>query len=147
MKARLAKLQKALSSTGTFDALEKVRALIPDDGAGAHEVVVYGFACILETSSAGLSILFDRFDDDELGRIRGSLESIGATRTLTALRKLEKAFERALGKGKAREDAADSLTLLPDAQRVDRQSADHVDEMQRKLLEFCKAHVRELAAG
>ena len=126
--ARLAKLERALSSSRIFDALEKVRGLVPDDGTGVQEVVVHAFACILETDSAGLSILFDRFDEDELRRVHASLESIGATRTLTALRKLEKARP-------------------PGAQRIDRQSGIQVEEMQQKLLVFCKAHVEELAAG
>lgn len=122
-KVRLGKLEKALSSGTPFDALAKVRELVPDDGVGAQQVVVYGFACILETNSAGLSILFDRFDDDELRKLDASLERIGATRTLAALRAM-----RRLG-----------------AAKLDAQSQVYVAEMEQRLLAFCKAHLPELA--
>ena len=112
-RTRLARLQKALGSGASINALAKVRELIADDGVGAQEVFVYGFACMLETSSAGLSIVF----------------GIGATRTLAALRRVQKPLERA------------------EARKVDQQSQAYVDEMQRKLWAFCKAHVQDLAAG
>ena len=127
-RTRLARLQKALASGSSIDALAKVRELIADDGVGAQQIFVYGFACMLETSSAGLSIVFDRFDAAELRKIGSSLEHIGATRTLTAFRRLQKSFERA-------------------AHKVDEQSRAYADEMEQKLLALAKAHVQDLAAG
>jgi hypothetical protein len=143
---RLETLQKALAVDDTFDALTTIRELIADDGANEQEVVVYAYACILETSSAGLSILFDRFDDVELAKIDRSLESIGATQTLNELRGLTGAFRGLVAKGLKRLDAAETLVEQPDTQRVDRASDAHVEEMEQKLLEFCRQNVEALAA-
>ena len=125
-------LQKALSSGTPFDALTKLRELIADDGVGAQEVVVFGYACILETNSAGLSVLFDRFDADELRKIDASFKSMGATRTLAALRAMRRLFDQARAKA---------------ARELDRESQVYVREMEQKLLGYCKAHLPELAAG
>ena len=145
-KQRLAALKKALTSARALNALEKARALIPDDGAGAQQVVVYGFACLLEASSAGLSILFDRFDDDELERIGSSLEAIGALQTLAAFRKLQRAFVSAVVGGRDRFDAAEWIAARPESRRIDRDAKAHSTEIEEKLLAFCKAHVEQLAA-
>ena len=144
-KQRLAALKKALTSARALDALEKVRALIPDEGAGAQQVVVYGFACLLEANSAGLSILFDRFEDDELEQIGSSLEAIGALQTLAAFRKLQRAFASAVAGGRDRLDAAEWVAARSDSRRIDRDARAHVTEMEQKLLAFCKAHLEQLA--
>jgi hypothetical protein len=146
-RKRLARLKKALSAKDAFESLVKIRELVPDEGVGAQQVVVYGFACILETSSACLSILFDRFDDDELAKIVAALESIGATSTLRDLRELQVVFARAVGKGHARLDAADRVARQARTRGVDGRSEAHGREMEQKLLEFCKQHLEELAAG
>jgi hypothetical protein len=143
---RLAELQQALAVDEVFDALSKIRELIPDDGANEQEVVVYAFACILETSSAGMSILFDRFDDAELSKIDRSLEKIGATQALNDLRGLTTAFRGLVAKGMKRLDAAETLIEQPETQRMDRASDVQVEEMEQKLLEFCRQNVGALAA-
>lgn len=145
-KQRLAALKKALTSARALEALEKVRALIPDDSAGAQQVVVYGFACLLEVSSAGLSILFDRFEEDELERIGASLEAIGALQTLAAFGKLQRAFVSAVAGGRDRLDAAEWIAARADSRRIDRDAKAHATEIEQKLLAFCKAHLDQLAA-
>jgi hypothetical protein len=144
---RLAAMKKAFSAGTAFDALHEVRELVPDNGMGAQQAVVYGFACILEANSAGLSILFDRFEDDELEKIRSSLEAIGAIRTLADFRQLQGVFASAVAGGRDRLDASEWMAVQPESQRIDRESEAHVREMEQKLLEFCKTHVDELAAG
>ena len=142
-ETRVAKLRKALSS----GQLEKVRELIPDKGKGAQEVLVYTYACILETNSAGLSILFDRFDDDELRTIHSSLESIGALGTLVALQELQKIFDERIVAGDDRLTASEFVNERPEARRIDREYEAQSKEMTHKLLEFCEKHLEELAAG
>jgi hypothetical protein len=143
--SRLEELRKALLVSDAFDALSAVRGLIPDDGAGAQEVVVYGFACILETNSAGLSIVFDRFDDDEIGKMELSLEKMGATKTLEAFRTLDAAFRQLLAEGEERLDAGDRLVGAPETRRIDGACEAHVAEMEASLLRFCKDNVEALA--
>ena len=110
-----------------------MRVQVPDEGGNeTQQVVVYAYACILETNSAGLSILFDRFSRAERRSMASALAAIKATATLRALRSLERAF--------AREKA-------PETRSVDRQSDKLVAEMEAGLLRFCEAHVVELAAG
>jgi hypothetical protein len=146
-KKRLALLQKALSAKGASESLARIRELVPDDGSGAQEVVVYGYACILETNSACLSILFDRFNDHELAKIMSALESIGATSTLADFRELQTAFARAVGKGQERFDAAELVAEQAQTRGIHGRSDAHVQEMEHKLEEFCKEHLEELAAG
>ncbi len=145
-KQRLAAVEKALACKKASDALEKLRALVPDDGDDAQEVVVYGYACILETNSAGLSILFERFDDAELEKVRRSLEAIGAVRTLAALSGLLESFASAIAGGKSRLDACEWLSAQSIPQRVDQESETHVSEMEGKLVAFCRARAEELAS-
>ncbi|HEX7337246.1 MAG TPA: hypothetical protein VF252_08565 [Gemmatimonadales bacterium] len=142
-KTRLARLKKAL---GSDDPLPNIRALIPDDGANAQAVVVHAFACILETGSAGLSVLVDRFEDDELAKIISSLEAIGARATLADLRQLRAALQRAVQAGQNRLDAAELVAEGP-GKRIDRHAELHVREMGERLLEFCRTRLEELAAG
>ena len=122
--ARIARLERALARK---EPLPAVRALIPDEGNPQQMVVARAFACLLETDSAGLSILFDRFTARERKQLRASLEQIGATRTVAA-------FDRI-----ARADATAR-------RRIDRSRAGHVAEIESKLLRYCREHVEALAA-
>jgi hypothetical protein len=140
-KTRLARLEKALESE---DPLPVIRELIPDDGTNEQSVVVYAFPCILETGSGGLSILLDRFDDDELARITSSLKSIGANRTLADLQQLRAALQQGVAAGQDRIDAAE-LVARESGKGIDQQADAHVREMEEKLLEFCRGHLEELA--
>ena len=110
-------------------------------------MVVYALACKLETNSACLSILFDRFGDEELERIRSSLERIGAARTLADLGELQALFQDSLAAGSDRLDAAELVQEQSNARGIDGRSEAHVEEMEKKLLQFCEAHLEELAAG
>ena len=123
-------MQRALSAGD----LARVRAQVPDEDAGnkAQQVVVYAHACVLETNSAGLSILFDRFSRAERRSMASALAAIKATATLRALRSLERAFAR---------------KKAPETGSVDRRSDKLVAEMEARLLRFCEANVEELAAG
>ena len=141
--SRLPALQRALASN---EPLAQIRSLIPDDGADEQEVVASALACIQETRSSGLSILFDRFDDDELEKIDHSLESIGAERPLAEFRKLAEAFQRAIANDEDRQDAAERLVAEADSQRIDRASESLVQEMEEKLLAYCQRNVEALAS-
>lgn len=113
------------------DPLPALHAIVGDAnraGAALH----WGYACVLETSSGGLSILLDRFAEDELDRIEQALKTIGATATLADLRAARKAFAK----------GAES-----EISRFDRRHDAHVQEMEEKLLAFCRAHPDDLAAA
>ena len=144
---RAAKLKAALAMDDPFEALSSVREELPDDGEGAQQVVVYGMASILEINSAGMSILFERFDEHELAKIRDALEAIGASATVRDFRALEGMFATALSSGRSRDDAAEWLSAEPDALAIDRRSDSHAAEVEQALLKYCRAHVDELAAG
>lgn len=127
--------------------LGRVRAQIPDEDSGnkSQQAVVYAYACMLETHSAGLSIVFDRFPARERQKIARALKAIGAAQTLRALRRLELALAREFAHKRSRIEAAARLGELPAARRIDTQSRSHAAEIEKKLLAFCKAHVEELA--
>jgi hypothetical protein len=117
---RLKALQHALAKGD----LEKVRALVPDrPGNAKQRTLVYVYACILETNSAGLGILRDRFSAGERRRIAAALRVVGATRTRASQLRMEK---RRLS------------AIEPPTERL-------VREMEEKLLAFCRAHAAELA--
>jgi hypothetical protein len=138
---RLEQLRALLSSD---DALGAVREAIDEDNR-EQQVVVWVYACILETNSAGLSIVFDRFDDEEVAIMANGLEAIGAERTLSDLRALQAALARAVGLGRTRREAADEIATMAEG-RGGRSNA-QVDEMEQQLLAFCRAHVESLAVS
>lgn len=142
-KTRLAGLEKALASD---DALGRIRQLIPDDGENEQAVLIYAHACILETNSAGLSIVFDRFDPEELDRIEKSLHAIKASKTLLAFRQLRRLFSSEIKAGRNAVDAGEWMAAKPAVRRIDKNSGALVAEMERKLLAFCRSHVEQLAA-
>ena len=146
-RTRLAKLSAALAQDDAFEALSKVRELLPDDGEGAQQTVVYGYAAVLEVNSSGLSVLFDRLDDEELWKCRAALDAIGAEHTLHAFDTLHPAFVKMIAAGTDRFEAAERLAAQPATRRLDREHQNHVGEMEQKLLAFCRTHVAELAAG
>lgn len=143
----VAALRTALQSVDPAEALAQLRALVPDDGEGAQQVIVYAYACILEVNSAGLSILFDRFEDDELAKCRAALEAIGAERTQADLRTLHALFVQALAEGRDRFAASEWVVEHPDTRSIDRQSDIHVSELESALLAYCDRHMEEIAAG
>ena len=143
----VAAIRQALQTDDPAEALAAVRALVPDDGEGPQQVVVYAYACILEVNSAGLSILFDRFEDDELARCRAALEAIGAERTQADFRTLHALYAHALAEGKDRFSASEWVVEHPDARQIDRQSDLHVSEMESALLTYCGRHAEDIAAS
>ena len=143
----VAALRKALQANEPVEALAQVRELVPDDGEGPQQVIVYAYACILEVNSAGLPILFDRFEDDELAKCQAAFEAIGAKRTQEAFRALHALFEHALAEGKDRFEASDWVAEHPDARPIARQSDVHVSELESALLAYCARHVEDIAAG
>ena len=143
----VAAIRKALQSDDPVEALAAVRSLVPDDGEGPQQVVVYAYACILEVNSAGLSILFDRFEDDELARCQAAFEAIGAERTQADFRTLHALYAHALAKGKDRLAASEWVVEHPDARLIDRQSDMYVNELESALLAYCDRHAEDIAAG
>lgn len=141
--ARLKLIEAALRSD---DPLGNIREIIAEKNQ-QQQTVVWVFACILETGSAGLSIMFDRFSSAELAKLDRGLVEIGATETADDLRALRAAVDEAAESGKSREDAAESVSACAQGRAVDRKHEAHVKEMETKLLAYCEEHVGELAAG
>ena len=137
---RALRLERALASK---EPLTKVQALINETTA-AGQTFRFAFACLLETRSATLTILFDRFEDDELARIEQSLDAIQASRTLADFRKLKRAFDDAVASGQDRFDASDAVASRADLAAIGRRHKAQVAEMERRLLAYCRAHLREL---
>jgi hypothetical protein len=121
--AQITRLERALARKRPLPA---VRELIPDEGNREQMIVVRAFACLLETDSAGLSMVFDRFDARERKRMRAALEAIGARQTVSA-------FDRI--------SAADAAAR----RRIDRGRARHVAEIETKLLGYCRRNIAALA--
>ena len=141
----VAAIRKALRSNEPAEALAAVRALVPDDGEGPQQVVVYAYACILEVNSAGLSILFDRFEDEELAKCHAAFEAIGAERTQADFRRLHALFAQALAEREDRFAASEWVVEHPNARPIDRQSDMYVSELESALLAYCDRHVDEIA--
>ena len=134
------RLQKALESP---DPLPAISALV-DDGRPAGQTFRWAYACILETNSARLSILFDRFDDGERAQIAQALEQIGASRTVADLRALTAVFDAGVTAGL---DPADASELLADdgaSAAIGKRYQEHVKEMEDALLEFCRRRADDL---
>jgi hypothetical protein len=142
---RLKILERALAKSD----LARIREEVPDEDTGndVQKVFVYAYACILETNSAGLSILFDRFTQRERRKIASALEAIGVGKALRDLRGLERAFAQARSRGKSAAQSAEWLSQRPATAQIDRQSARHVSEMETKLLRYCSTHLDELAGS
>lgn len=142
------KLEKALNDPDTFEALSAARELVGDDGGGAAgEVLTYVYACVLEANSTGLSTLFDRFEDSELQRIRAALVAVEAVRTLEAFDLFNDAFTKAIAEGKDRLDASEEIAEQPQLRSLNLEYEQHCEEMERKLLEYCRAHIDQLAGA
>jgi hypothetical protein len=137
---RRQQLQTALDSG---DPLGAVDAFI-DEGTPLGLTFKWAFACILETNSAELPILFDRYDDTQLRAVEDALEAIGAARTLEDYRTLKRAFDAALASGLDRPDASDAIAKRPELSALGRRYKDHAAEMEERLIAFCRAHVDEL---
>jgi hypothetical protein len=137
---RRARLERALASS---DPLGAVNAIV-DESTPLGRIFRRVFACILETNSAELLILFDRYDDEYLRDIEDALEAIQATRTLEDYRRLKQAFDAAVASGLDRLDASDAVASTAELAVRGRQYQAHVAEMEQQLTSFCRAHVREL---
>jgi hypothetical protein len=139
-QTRRLRLERALASD---DPLGEVGALIRED-TSAGQTFKWAFACVLETHSAELPILFDRYVDDDLRHIEEALEAIQATATLEDYRILKRAFDAAVSSGLDRLDASDAVANAPELAPVARRYKAHVAEMERQLVGFCRARVGEL---
>lgn len=137
---RRARVEHALASD---DPLGQIGALV-DESTGLGQIFRYAFACLLETNSAELPILFDRYEDDELGHIEDALEAIAAKRTLQDYRTLKRAFDDAIASGMDRLDASDAVASRPQLALLARRYKAHVAELEQQLIAFCRAHVGEL---
>ncbi len=137
---RRARLRQALSAD---DPLAAIEGLI-DDTTAAGQVFRHAFACLLETHSAGLPILFDRFEEDDLRRVEAALAAIEATRTLADYRTLKAAFDAAVASGMDPLDASEAIAEKPELKRIGRGHKMHVAELERQLLAFGQAHVEQL---
>ena len=135
-----ARLQKLLASA---DPLPAVSALV-DDGRPAGQTFRWAYACILETHSARLSILFERFDGGERARIADALAEIGAAKTLADLRALAAVFDAGVAAGLDPSDASELLTEDRASIAIGRRYQEHVKEMEAALIDFCRSRVDDL---
>jgi hypothetical protein len=143
---RLGILQGALEGTERFEALTTIREAIAEKNR-EQTVVGTAYACILETHSAGLSILLDRCDDSELDQIEQALTTIGAKATLADLVRLRALVSQACLSGASREEASDYVHDGPAGRAVFERTRLHVEEMEECLLAFCRSNIALLAAG
>lgn len=88
-------------------------AAVIDGDTPAGKVFCWVQACLLETNSAGLTIVFERFSLEEIAEMETALEAVGATETLADLRALRKAFELSIGSGMDELDASEELDCHP----------------------------------
>jgi 2-keto-4-pentenoate hydratase/2-oxohepta-3-ene-1,7-dioic acid hydratase in catechol pathway len=115
-----------------------------DDGRPAGQTFRWAYACILETHSAHLSILFERFDGAERAQIAQALEQIGASQTLADLRALGAVFDAGVAAGLDPADASELLTEDRASVAIGRRYQEHVKEMEAALLDFCRRRVDDL---
>lgn len=104
--------------------------------------LAHGFR--LEVYSATMSILFDRFEDDELDDMEDALALIGATATLAEWRSVRAAFDALVADGADRFDASETLDASPAAKPVLRRFAEQAAEVEGKLVEFARANWPDL---
>jgi hypothetical protein len=130
--------------------LAAIRAALPSGPGDAvnrpQRIVIDAFAANLEINSAGLSILFDRFDRRELKRIASALRAIGADRTHTDLIALHDAIARAAPR-RAGTDLSEWLQARPETRRIDRKWRGHSAEIDKALLRFCADNLEKLAVA
>ncbi len=139
---KVAELRAALVSDDF--PLAQFRELMPE-GSPEQDVVVFVFAAILDTNSAGLYILLDRYDSDELNIICKGLQTVGATETLTDLQALRRAFGNAVASGLDQFQASDQVAESEMGRALSNKTELHVGEMESKLLKYCRDNVEILA--
>jgi hypothetical protein len=138
--AKVALIQEALASE---DPLASLREVIAEKNH-QQKVVVWVYAGILETNSAGLTILFERFTPPEIIQIERGLVEVGATQAASDLLALRRKFESAIDGGATRDHASEAVHESSIGKAANRRCEGHVEEMEAKLLEYCRAHVEEL---
>jgi hypothetical protein len=143
---RLTTIRRALASGDRFEAITAIREAIAEKNR-EQKIVVWVYACILETNSAGLTILFDRYTPPEITKMERALVESGAAGTAADLRTLRQELETAVDGGMTREDAIELLQESKVARAIDRAHEAHVQEMETRLWEYCAKHDEKLTAG
>lgn len=138
----MSELRAALASDS--DPLGQFRELMPE-GSPEQDVVVHVFGAILETGSAGLSILLDRCDSDELDALCAGLQTAGAAETLRDILVLRHALSDAVKSGIDPLDASEQIAESEMGRALDKKHELHVAEMESKLLKYCRENVEILA--
>jgi hypothetical protein len=139
---RIVALRAALEEE---DPLGAVRELLVSEEAWAQQVVVWVYACILETNSAGLTIVLDCFGPPELETLAQALDSVGAAFTGGALRRLLADVKARVAAGEPWATASDHVHEA--ARDIRRAREEQLAEMNRCLFTYCEQHLEELAAG
>src|SRR5262245_53324701 len=130
--SRLAQLERAL---GNRDPLGELNLLV-NDKLEPGKTFGFAYACILETNSATLAILFDRFTRSQLERTEKVLKKIGAIATLADFRALKGRFDQSIAKGMPSSEASAALDERKELRAIARKSAAHTSEMEERLLAF-----------
>jgi|SoiMethySBSTD1v2_1073268.scaffolds.fasta_scaffold00492_38 hypothetical protein len=141
--SRLAQLERALRKKDPLGELN----LLVNDKLEPGKTFAFAYACILETNSATLAILFDRFTRSQLDRTEKVLQKIGAIDTLADFRALRGPFDQSVAKGKPPNVASAALDEREELRAIARKYNAHTSEMEECLLAFAKSHVNELAAA
>ena len=142
--SRRKRVERALAARDMSAVREALPVAATDAKTKAQRVVIYAYAAVLEAESAGLSILFDRFNARERRQIEGALEDLGAVGTLRDFVKLRRAFDGAVRRGVRKSAVGEWLVSRPGTKVIDRSAARHVAEIEGKLLKYCREHLDEL---
>lgn len=136
-------LEEALESD---HPLERIMDEI-DTGREPGQSFNYAHAFMLETYSATMSILFDRFEDDELDEMERGLELIGASQTLEDWREVRGAFDALVERGLDRFDASERIDGSGELQPILKRSADQAADVEARLLDFAKRNWSRLTGA
>lgn len=104
-------------------------------------------SAILEVNSGGVSMLWDHLRFDEIDRLAGYLEEMGAQKTCLAIKEIRGLIVTALGDPPGDDavfDFVGSDEFEKSARPFDLQFEAMVEEMESKLLEFARANVESL---
>ena len=134
-----AALEAALASAHPLEPI--MEAVDIDRQPGRMFNMAHAF--MLETYSATMSILFDRFDRSELDEMTEALATVGAERTLADWRVVRASFDRRVEGGSDPYDASLELGEDPALRPLLSGFAEQADEIRERLLAY-EAHWDEL---
>jgi hypothetical protein len=131
-----ASLEEALASDNPIGAI--MEAVDTTKASGALFNSAHAF--MLETFSARMSMLFDRYEDDELDKMEAGLAAIGASEALADWRVVRAGFNETVAGGMDRYDASEEIDSRAELDPVLSRFAEHADEIEARLVAYAKAN-------